>query len=287
MHDVTDNYVITVLNKNFPQIRWELDEISSFFKTINLMNLAGNFYKEREKKVFELIHFSFHAIKCIRRISRKKDVILLDCGCGRSYLPFFLNFILKKMQRDISYIGIDSNEALIQRTIQVRDKLEFTNMSFFRADIVDFTPDTKVDIVCALHACDTATDEAIAKGIKLDSRFIIVVPCCQRQIVRQLRKATKKILPFKPFLQSKVSKEYIGVSLTETLRKLVMESYGYKDDMFEFISTRFTPKNIMHRAERISGWDGKSLSAYKALRDFFSLKPQIEEYLPWLKKNLE
>lgn len=158
------NYVIVYLKKIFPKIRWELNEISRFFKIINLMNLGGNFYKAREKKVYEIIHFSFHIIKCVNKLSQKKEVTLLDCGCGRSYLLFFLNNILKKAQRDISYIGIDSNESLIQRSRNIRDKLELKNMSFFHTDIIDYKPEKNMNIVCALHACDTATDEAIAKN---------------------------------------------------------------------------------------------------------------------------
>ena len=117
----------------------------------------------------------------------------------------------------------------------------------------------------------------------MNARFIVAAPCCQRQIVRQLEKASEKVPQIKPFVDSKVSKEYVGVALTETLRKLALESFGYKVDMFEFASTQYTPKNIMLRAEKIRGWNNAVLKEFQDLRDYFNIKPKIQEYMPQLK----
>ena len=155
-------------------------------------------------------------------------------------------------------------------------------MRFYESNIISFEPEQPVNIVCALHACDTATDEAIAKGIRLSSRFILAAPCCQRQVVKQVSRVSRKVPQIKSLVEAKVTKEYIGVALTETLRKLALESFGYKVDLFEFVSSKYTPKNIMLRAEKIREWNRKSLAAYQALRNYFAVKPKIQEYLKQL-----
>jgi hypothetical protein len=271
--------ILDCLQKTFPSIGFTPDEVDDLFKAISLMNPGGSLYREREKKAYEAIHFSGHVVKSVNKLSRKREAALLDCGCGRSYVPFIVNHILKKQGRSMTYIGVDINENLIERSKRVRDQLGYNEMLFFQSSIIDFDPKMKVEIVCALHACNTATDEAIAKGVRLGARYVIVVPCCQRQIVGQLSRASKKIQPMKPLLEEKVVKDYVGIALTETLRKLALESFGYDVEIFEFTPTRYTPKNIMLRAEKKKQWNDKSFKAYQSLREYFDVKPKIEEFL--------
>ncbi|MGQ9514991.1 MAG: class I SAM-dependent methyltransferase [Thermoproteota archaeon] len=271
--------ILACLQNTFPNINFDLDEIDNFLIKISLMNPSGSLYKERIKKAYETIYFSSHIVKYINKLSRNREIVLLDCGCGRSYVLFLINFILKKQNRNLVYIGIDNNAKLVERSMKVCDELGYENMQFIKSNIIDFNQKRKVDIVFALHACNTATDEAIAKGIGLGARYIVVAPCCQRQIVRQLSHTSRKIEQMKPLLEEKVTKEYIGVALTEGLRKLALESFGYEVEMFEFTSTRYTPKNIMLRAEKKKEWNDKSFNAYQKLRDYFDVKPKIEEYL--------
>jgi hypothetical protein len=274
---------MTCLQAVYPEVDWNPDELVDFYKTIGIMNPSGKPYVEREKKLYEVIYFSGHVVRCIEKISQTQEMVLLDCGCGRSYFPFFVNLVLRKRRRKISYIGIDANGELIQKSSQTSKALGYMNMEFFQSSIIEYEPGRKVNIVCALHACDTATDEAIAKGVKLNARFIVAAPCCQRQVVMQLSRASEKVPQIKPFIESKISKEYVGVALTETLRKLALESFGYKVDMFEFVSIKYTPKNIMFRAEKIRASNNESLKAYQTLRDYFNVEPKIQEYLPQLK----
>jgi hypothetical protein len=275
--------LMACLQAVFPSVDWDPDELVDFCKAIGIMNPGGKPYVEREKKLYEVIYFSGHVVKCIEKISRTRETALLDCGCGRSYLPFFVNYVLMKKRRNISYIGVDANEDLVQKSVQIGKALDYMRMEFFQSSIIEFEPKREISVVCALHACDTATDEAIAKGIKLNARFIVTAPCCQHQVVRQLSRASEKVPQIKPLVESKISKEYVGVALTETLRKLALESFGYKVDMFGFVSTKYTPKNIMLRAERIRASSTKSLRAYETLRDYFNVRPKIQEYLPQLK----
>ncbi len=281
--DSTEKELLICLRKVFPSIDWGMDSLSPFLKAVGIMSPNGKVYAEREKKLYEVIHFSSHVAMCVDRISQTRDTVILDCGCGRSYLPFFLNLVLREKRRNVAYLGVDSNPKLVERSSQTAEALGYDNMKFHASSIIGFEPKEAPNIVCALHACDTATDEAIAKGVGLNARFVVVAPCCQRQVVSQLDKTSEKIPQIKPFVDSKVAKEYVGVALTETLRRLALESFGYKVDMFEFVPTEYTPKNVMLRAEKIRGWTTKSLKEYRDLRDFFCAKPKIEEHLPQLR----
>jgi hypothetical protein len=267
------------LREIFPGVPLKPDGIGALLEGIGLVNPGGSFHSEREKKAYEIAHFSSHVVKAVGKISRKRDVTMLDCGCGRSYLSFFVNYILKKLYREVDFIGVDSDAKLVETCLEIRKKLGFDNMQFFQSEIINFEPEEKVNIACALHACDTATDAAIALGVKLEARYIMAAPCCQRQVVRQVGRISKEMPAMQPLVSTKVSKEYVGVALTETLRKLALESFGYKVDMFEFISTKYTPKNILLRAEKKRAWNRDSLEMYRGLRDCFNVRPKIQEYL--------
>jgi SAM-dependent methyltransferase len=281
--DLTEKEMLVSLRRIFPSISWSMDELTPFLKAVGIMSPNGRLYAEREKKLYEVISFSNHVAMCVDRISRTRDTVILDCGCGRSYLPFFLNLVLREKRRNVAYIGVDANAKLVEKSSEIAKALGYGNMEFHASSIIGFEPKEVPNIVCALHACDTATDEAIAKGVGLNARFVVVAPCCQRQVVRQVGKASMKVSEIRPFVDSKVAKEYVGVALTETLRRLALESFGFKVDMFEFVSLEYTPKNVMLRAEKIRGWTTKSINEYRSLRDYFNIKPKIEEYLPQLK----
>lgn len=218
-------------------------------------------------------------IKISRKISKRRSVTFLDCACGKGYLTFVLNYILThKLRRLASFVGVDKNRHVIQKCKEAQSSLGYENMEFHAADIIKFLPDKKPDITFCLHACDTATDEAIAKGIMLNSRFIVAVPCCQREIKHKIRRH-----PLKPMTQFPIIKEQLSCLITETLRTLVLKAAGYKVKIFEFVPTKVTPKNLMLRAEKIWLKNAEALEQYWQLRNLFNIEPKIEEYLSWLR----
>ena len=139
--------IMACLQAVFLEVEWNLDELVSFYKTIGIMNPGGKPYVEREKKLYEVIHFSSHVTMCIENISRVRETTLLDCGCGRSYLPFFVNIVLKKKRRNITYIGVDANAKLIEKSSQTAKALDYANMKIYQSSIIDFEPGRKINIV--------------------------------------------------------------------------------------------------------------------------------------------
>jgi SAM-dependent methyltransferase len=213
-----------------------------------------------------------------KRITKRKSVTLLDCGCGKGYLTFLLNHILtRKLGRSAFFIGVDRNPRLIGKCREAQHQLGFENMEFHAADIIEVAPKRQPDITYCLHACDVATDETIARGVTSSSRFIIVVPCCQREIGRKMRSH-----PLIGMTQFPIIKERLSSLITDTVRALVLGAAGYKVEIFEFVPANITPKNLMLRAERIWPEQKHMLEHYRQLKAVFHLEPKLEEYLPWL-----
>ena len=144
---------------------------------------------ERDIKKFnEVIGFCEQVVRIIEAHPQDKEIVFLDCSCGKSYLSFVLNIILKKKFAVSTYFyGVDTNRILIEKCDRIKNSLGFRNMHFINGRIIEVQPEKPVDIVIALHACDIATDEAIAKGIKLGAKYIVVVPCCENQIRRSVK----------------------------------------------------------------------------------------------------
>lgn len=255
-----------------------VDELKNLFRAIGLARVDGELYWNQRHKFLEVRAMAEHLVKISGKISKKRSLTFLDCACGKGYLTFVLNHILThKLGRAAFLVGADRDPHVIKRCIEAQRLLGYENTEFHSVDIIKFTPVKKPDITFCLHACDTATDETIAKGITLNSRFIVAVPCCQREISRKM-----KHHPLKPMTQFPIIQERLSCLITETLRTLVLKAAGYKVKIFEFVPHRVTPKNLMLRAEKIWPENVDALEQYWQLRDVFNIQPKIEEYLTWL-----
>jgi len=257
------------------------DKFRHLLRTVELARPDGEIYANQQGKLQETLALSEHLAIMLRKISRRRSATLLDCACGKGYVAFVLNYLtVHREPRLTHFIGVDRNPQLIQKCKKTQRMLGLDNMSFHTSSIIEFAPVMKPDIVYCLHACDTATDEAIVKGILLNSRFIAAVPCCQQEVSRRI-----KAHPLKSVSQFATLKERLGSLVTDTLRTLVLAAAGYKVDVFEFVSSKVTPKNLMLRAERIWPENPDALKQYRQLRNMFNVEPMIEDYLPWLRSE--
>ncbi|MBX2942772.1 MAG: SAM-dependent methyltransferase [Cyclobacteriaceae bacterium] len=168
-------------------------------------------------------------------------ISIVDMGAGKGYLTFALyDYLKNKLQHEVSVTGIERREDLVDQCNRVAKSLGFDQLHFECSSIEDYAL-KKVDILIALHACDTATDDAIAKGIKADAALIVCAPCCHKQIRQQL-KGKEHI---NPILKYGIFKEREFEMVTDTIRALILEKYNYKSNIFEFISSEHTRKNTM------------------------------------------
>ncbi len=207
---------------------------------------------------------------------------VIDCGCGNAYLTFATYYFLTKiLGRETRLIGIDVNQALIdKRNAQVTD-MGWSGLEFHRSAIIDYRPDAPPDIVLALHACDTATDEALAQAVRWGSRFIFSAPCCHHHLQAQWASAGKTDNPAcKAIFRHGILKERLGDILTDTLRAHILRLMGYRTDVVEFVSGEHTAKNLMIRARKTARPPEPSLvREYHHLRTFWQVTPWLETLL--------
>jgi hypothetical protein len=183
-------------------------------------------------------------------------------------------FLREKLKRQCYFFGIDTNADLIEKCKEMQQALGYANMDFQVSRIMDFNPPTDIDIVCSLHACDTATDEAIALGLTSEASLLMIVPCCQSEILNQLQNH-----PLKAITRHGVFEVKLADLLTDAIRALLLEAYGYKVRVVEFVSPIYTPKNVMILADKIQPRNAMALEQYRELVDMFHLSPALESYL--------
>ncbi len=232
------------------------------------------------KKFYEVVGFCEQVVPIIETYRSDKQIVFLDCSCGKSYLSFALNYILLANGgvRETFFYGVDTNGVLIEKCEQMRESLGYRNMRFINGRIIDVRIDKTVDIVIALHACDSATDETIAKGIKLRAKYIIVVPCCENQIRGRL-KAGHPLVDLTDF---GLLRYRFADILTGALRSQFLSGAGYHVKLTEIVSQKYTPKNLMIIARRKRSSRGYNMEKYKKLDEMFNtefvLKNYFDEY---------
>ena len=201
----------------------------------------GTVLKDKRDKYRQINKF----IEIINPIMSKsgldKKVNIVDMGCGKGYLSFALYDHLKNNLDYMPHMtGIELRPDLVSICNDIAVNAGFENLSFKEGSI-ETTPIDNPDILIALHACNTATDDAIAKGIHAKSKMIICSPCCHKQIRKQMAPATE----INSISQFGILKERQAEIVTDTIRALILRAYGYKTNVMEFIPTNHTPKNLL------------------------------------------
>lgn len=201
---------------------------------------------------------------------------ILDCGCGRALLTFAAcHYLRDSLGLSVSVVGVDSNEEVIASAEGLRNRLGEKDVELVRARILNYEPAVAPNVVLSLHACDTATDEALAQGVRRGADLILAAPCCQHELHCQIGRPE-----FRAALRHGVLRERTADILTDALRAAALRVMGYKAEVIEFISSDHTAKNLMIRAQKARGIPRKAaVREYLALRDFWAVAPAVEELL--------
>ncbi|ANW96156.1 SAM-dependent methyltransferase [Wenyingzhuangia fucanilytica] len=186
-------------------------------------------------KYLEIIESLINGVKLPKKIQ------IVDMGSGKGYLTFALYDYLKNdRHKEVSVTGIELRDGLVKYCNDVAQKCGFEDLQFENKLIQDYD-NKKIDILIALHACDTATDDAIAKGIVANASLVICAPCCHKQVRQQLKGVEQE----SPLLKYGIFKERQFEMITDTIRALILEKHQYSTKVFEFISNEHTRKNVM------------------------------------------
>ncbi|CAM1371428.1 class I SAM-dependent methyltransferase [Tenacibaculum xiamenense] len=186
-------------------------------------------------KYLEIIEVQLKSVKL------PKTIHIVDMGSGKGYLTFALyDYLVNKRDYKVTLTGIELRDSLVNYCNDVAEKCEFSDLKFVAQPIQEYDND-KIDILIALHACDTATDDAIFKGLSAKSELIICAPCCHKQVRQQVKGKEQE----SPLLKYGIFKERHFEMVTDTIRALIMEKHHYNTKVFEFISNEHTRKNVM------------------------------------------
>ncbi|MCI9085317.1 MAG: SAM-dependent methyltransferase [Clostridia bacterium] len=242
---------------------------------IGILAKNGKIKNDKIRKYNQIDYFVELMQGVLKEIGERDEYVILDAACGKSYLSFVLNFYMREiLKKRCRFIGVDYSETVITASKRIAEKLGYNNMEFIQADLTEYTPSARPDIVISLHACDTATDMALALGIRAKSRAIVSVPCCHKDILKQYAYA-----PFEAITRHGILKARLADTLTDGIRAAYLESVGYKVSMIEYISPLETPKNIMIRAVYTDRKNEKSARDYNNLKEMLNVNPAIERFL--------
>lgn len=242
---------------------------------IGILAKNGKIKNDKIRKYNQIDYFVELMRGVLKEIGERDEYVILDAACGKSYLSFVLNFYMREiLKKKCRFIGVDYSETVIEASKRIAKNLSYNNMEFIKADLTEYTPSVRPDIVISLHACDTATDMALALGIRSKSRAIVSVPCCHKDILKQY-----SYEPFEAITRHGILKARLADTLTDGIRAAYLESVGYKISMIEYISPLETPKNIMIRAVYTGKKNEKSANDYENLKQMLHVKPAIERFL--------
>ncbi len=173
----------TLLNRDYYIKPGRADAL---LKEIGIMTKDGKIKNDKIRKYNQIDRYVELLEGVLDSLPKNEVITILDCGCGKSYLTFVLNYYLTEVKRrKCRFIGIDISEQVIASSKKMAENLGYRNMEFYAMDINSYKPKNKIHVIISLHACDTATDMALAAGIKMDSDCIIAVPCCHRDLLNQ------------------------------------------------------------------------------------------------------
>lgn len=213
---------------------------------LGVMNEQGKIIHARYDKFRQINRFLEFIEDILPRLSRDREITILDFGCGKSYLTFAMYYYLRELKGyDVNIIGLDLKTDVIEKCNSLALRYGYEKLHFYHGDIADYEGVSCVDMVVTLHACDTATDYALAKAVEWGAEVILSVPCCQHEVNKQIKNEM-----LEPVLRYGILKERMSALITDAVRADLLESKGYDTQILEFIDMEHTPKNLLIRAVR-------------------------------------
>lgn len=254
----------------------KVGQADELLKEIGILGSNGKVRNDMIRKYNQIDHFVELISDMLKGLSERYDTLtVLDCGCGKSYLTFVLNYYIKEvLKKPCRFIGLDISGTVIEASKKMAQNLGYHNMEFKVTDIRNYTANTDIHLVISLHACDTATDEAMALAVSNNAKSMVMVPCCHKEILSQY-----SYEPFQQVIKHGILKARMADVLTDGMRALMLEALGYKVSIVEYISPLETPKNLMIRAEKAAGINNRAMEDYKKLKEALNVKPMLERLL--------
>lgn len=246
-----------------------------FLVEIGVMTPEGRVKRDQHHKFRQINRFLEFVRDILPALPETGTIEVVDFGCGKSSLTFALHhYLTVVLGRTVNILGIDRKETVVDECARLGASLACAGLSFQAGEIASHNHPRPVDLAISLHACDTATDDALIAATRWGARAILAVPCCQHELAPQLRIAGAEAL-----LSHGILRERLATLATDALRAEWLENRGYSAEVIEFIDTEHTPKNLLIRATRRERNDGRDLARAKRYREFREFLGLGETYL--------
>ena len=215
-----------------------------FLVDLGVQTKDGKIVNSRYDKFRQINRFLEFIEDILPKLDKSRESVIIDFGCGKSYLTFAMYYYLKELKGyPVRIIGLDLKEDVIKKCNDLAVRYGYEKLSFYPGDIASYEGVDHVDMVVTLHACDVATDYALEKAVRWGAKVILSVPCCQHELNGQMENDLMK-----PIFQYGIIKERTAALYTDALRAQILESVGYRTQILEFIDMEHTPKNLLIRA---------------------------------------
>lgn len=251
---------------------------NTYLKELGLVTAEGLVKKDMQDKYKQINRYVEIIEGIIKDVKLPDDFTVADMGSGKGYLTFALyDYLHHTLNKEASVTGIELRKDLVDKCNTIAEKAGFKKLHF-KEGTIESAELPSIDMLIALHACDTATDEAIYKGIHANATVIICAPCCHKQIRKQMQPDNA----LQSITQHGILLERQAEMVTDSIRALILEAFGYKTKVFDFIATEHTPKNVLivgtKREKDINGKE-KNLEKVQALKSMFNIRQHHLEKL--------
>ena len=257
------------------------ENAAPFLRAVGIMTDDGRIRADMQRKFKQINEF----LRLVDETDTVKDfkekpIHVVDFGCGNAYLTFAIYYYLRDiLNLDAHVIGVDIKADLIERHRDKAKALGWDQLRFHTGTISGFQPDVIPDVILALHACDTATDDALAQGIRWNSKLIVCAPCCQHELQEQMSHLPMPA-QLLPIFHHGILFERMGDILTDTFRATILRIMGYRTDVTQFVPIEHTAKNLMIRAVKTSSpGNARWVEEYRNLKAFWQVTPYLERLL--------
>ncbi len=249
-----------------------------YLRELSITNANWDVRHEMSDKYIQINKYIELLEPNLKELTLEKNFHVVDMGSGKGYLTFALyDYLSNTLKLTPTMTGVEFRPDLVHICNAIAQKASFTNLNFVKGTIAD-TELNRIDILIALHACDTATDDAIFRGIQSNASLIVCAPCCHKQIRKEFNVTNE----LSHVLKFGILKERQAELLTDGLRALIMEAFGYKTKVVEFISSEHTPKNVMIVGQKIATQNPNKqniLDSITAIKQVYGIKKHYLETL--------
>ena len=254
----------------------DADTPHPFLIRLGVQTEDGKVKKQKYDKFKQINRFLEFIEDSLKHLPKDRTIRILDFGSGKSYLTFALYHYLKiEKGLDIFVTGLDLKKEVIEECNRIAEDLHYDKLEFLVGDINDYNDEQAIDMVVTLHACDVATDMALARAVRWGAKVILSVPCCQHELNRQLKCPQLDMM-----LDYGIIRERFASLATDSIRAQILELVGYEAQLLEFIDLENTPKNILIRAY-LTGKEAtpEKRAKYDAFVQFLNAEPFLQKEL--------